>query len=140
MTEVAIKSPNGFRIRHTMLRVRDLEHAVDFYTRLLGMGVMRLRPNSDPDGNVAYVGYGEEAGNHALELIEATANKDSYDLGTGYGHVALAVPDIRGLCEMLAGEGVQFIRPLGPIRPGNPNMLAFIVDPDGYQIELTERL
>lgn len=139
MNDIAIRSPDGFRIRHTMLRVRDLDRSIDFYTRLLGMGVMRRRPNADPDGVVAYLGYGEEDGNHALELLEDADNSEAYDSGTGYGHIALAVPDIYALSEMLEKEGVDFILAPEPIRPGSPNIVAFIRDPDGYEIELTER-
>ncbi len=127
----------GRRIRHTMVRVSDLEKSVDFYTRLLGMEVQRRRDN--PDEQVAYVGYGDESANHALELTCETGHDGPFEMGNGYGHVALGVPDIEGLCATLETAGVEFRKPLGPVRPGSPVHVAFIRDPDGYEIELTER-
>jgi lactoylglutathione lyase len=127
----------GRRIRHTNLRVRDLDKSVDFYTRLLGMEVQRRRDN--PDEQVAYVGYGEESENHALELTFEPARTAPFEIGNCYGHVALGVSDIEGLCAMLETAGVEFRKPLGPVRPGSPVHVAFIHDPDGYEIELTER-
>ena len=125
------------RIRHTMVRVADLDKSVDFYTRLLGMEVQRRRDNADE--RVAYVGYGDENGNHAIELTCEAGNSGPFEMGTGYGHVALGVSDIKGLCAALETAGVEFRKPLGPVRPGSPVHVAFIRDPDGYEIELTER-
>ena len=127
----------GYRIRHTMVRVADLEKSVDFYTRLLGMEVQRRRDN--PDEAVAYVGYGDEDHNHAIELIHEPARDAAFEMGNCYGHVALAVPDLYALCETLEKAGVEFRQAAGPIRPGSANLLAFVRDPDGYEIELTER-
>ncbi len=125
------------RIRHTMVRVGDLDRSIDFYTRLLGMTVQRERNN--PDEAVAYVGYGDEATSHAIELTCEADNRGPFEIGTGYGHVALGVPDIKGLCKTLVAAGVEFRKPLGPVRPGSAVHVAFIRDPDGYEIELTER-
>ena len=125
------------RMRHTMVRVADLDRSIDFYTRLLGMSVQRRREN--PAEQVAYVGYGDEGPHHTIELTCETDHKGPFDHGDGYGHVALGVSDLSGLCEMLEKEGVEFRHPLGPIRPGSPVIVAFIRDPDGYEVELTKR-
>jgi lactoylglutathione lyase len=127
---------NGPRIRHTMLRVADLDGSVDFYTRLLGMRVMRRREN--PKEKVAYVGYGEESAGHALELIQETAPAAAPAMGNRYGHVALYLPDIRATSAALKAAGVPFTMEPGRLRPDNPNLFAFVTDPDGYEIELTE--
>lgn len=127
----------SFRILHTMIRVGNLDKSIDFYTRLLGMRL--LRRSDFPDGRftLAFVGYGDEAGNAVIEL---THNWDtaSYDLGTGFGHIALGVPDIHGTCEQLAAAGAKITRPPGPMKHGT-TVIAFIEDPDGYKIELIER-
>ena len=129
----------GFRIRHTMLRVCDLEKSVDFYTRLLGMGVMRRRADDQRKQTVCYVGYGDEDASHALELVCEHERRDRFEMGNCYGHVALAVPDLRALCEVLAKDGVTITHAPEPVRPGSANLVAFVTDPDGYEIELTER-
>ena len=127
----------SMRIRHTMLRVADLDRSVAFYTQRLGMQVMRLRDN--PKERVAYVGYGDEKSNHALELIDERDSEQPVTHGTGYGHVALAVPDIDGLCDTLKAAGVPFRHDLQPA-PSGRLRIAFILDPDGYEVELTARL
>ena len=131
--------PAGFRIRHTMIRVKDLEKSVAFYTDLLGMSVMRRRVNDDRGETVAYVGYGDEDANHALEIVQEHDQPAQFRHGNTYGHVALAVPDVMGLSEILMKAGVEFSTPPQAVRAGSPNKLAFIKDPDGYEIELTER-
>lgn len=131
--------PAGFHIRHTMIRVRDLETSVAFYTDLLGMTVIRRRVNDDRGETVAYVGYGEEDGNHALEIVQEHDQPAEFRHGNTYGHVALGVPDVMGLSEILTKAGVEFTTPPQAVREGSPNKLAFIKDPDGYEIELTER-
>ncbi len=128
---------DGLRIRHTNLRVADLDRSIEFYTHLLGMSVQRRREN--PDEQVAYVGYGDESEHHALELTFEPARTEPFELGNCYGHVALGVPDIHAMCAMLQKEGVEFRQPLGPVRPGSSVVVAFIKDPDGYEVELTER-
>ena len=92
------------------------------------------------DEQVAYVGYGEESENHALELTFEAARTEPFEMGNCYGHVALGVADIRGLCDKLEKAGVEFSHPLGPVRPGSETVVAFIKDPDGYEVELTERI
>jgi len=126
-----------FRIRHTMLPVSDLERTIDFYTRLLGMDIMRLR---EPAGQrVGYLGYGSEDDAPAFELIQTGAAGDNAEVPTWAGHFALHVSDLYKLCATLKKEGVTFTREPGPNRPGSPDLVAYILDPDGYTIELTER-
>lgn len=104
---------SGFRFLHTMIRVRDLDKSIDFYTRHLGMDV--LRRNDYPEGKftLAFLGYGAEQSNTVIELTHNWDQEDDYDLGTGFGHLAIAVPDIYGVCETMEAEGV-------PI-PANPD-------------------
>ena len=126
-----------FRLLHTMIRVRDLDRSLDFYTRLLGMRL--LRRNEYPDGRftLAFLGYGEESENTVVELTHNWDRKEPYALGEGFGHLALGVPDIYATCERLAAEGVKIPRPPGPMK-FSPTVIAFIEDPDGYKIELIE--
>lgn len=127
----------GFRLLHTMIRVLDLEKSLDFYTRLLGMRLLR---RSDYEGGrftLAFVGYGEEADTAVIELTHNWDQKEPYTIGSGYGHMAVGVPDIYGVCARLAAEGVKIPRPPGPMKHGT-TVIAFIEDPDGYRIELIE--
>ncbi len=128
-----------FRFLHTMIRVRNLDKSIDFYTRLLGMKLLRRRDFPTGKFTLAFVAYGE--GNPGTAEIELTHNWDQtepYDLGTAYGHMAIAVPDITKTCDALAAEGVKIPRPPGPMAHGG-SVIAFIEDPDGYKIELIER-
>lgn len=129
------------RIRHTMLRVKDIEKSIDFYTRLFGMTVFRRRDVKGGKYSVAFLGYGDENSDPAIELTYNWGQDDGYDLGNGYGHIAIGVPDIYGLCEQLEQEGIDIPRPAGPLKHGGPNasVIAFVKDPDGYLIELGER-
>ena len=125
-----------FRIRHTMLPVVSLERSIDFYTRLLGMKVVRRRTNERAD--VGYVGYGEDEAAVNLELIEdLTGNAGKFACGDG--HVAVGVDDLMKLCAILEKEGVRFKKKPYPNRPGSRDITAFIHDPDGHELELTER-
>lgn len=130
---------DDMRIRHTMIRVADLDRSVDFYTRLLGMNEMRRRESPDRGETVAYVGYGDEDSNHALEIVQEHSPPAEYVHGNTYGHVALGVPDVQALSDRLMADGVEFTMKPQPVRPGAPNKMAFCKDPDGYEIELTER-
>lgn len=122
------------RILHTMLRVGDLDASIAFYTEVLGMTL--LRRNDYPEGRftLAFVGYGSEADQAVLEL---THNWDTthYDLGDGYGHIAIEVLDVYKACEQISAAGGKVVRPAGPMKHGS-SILAFVEDPDGYRIEL----
>jgi len=127
-----------FKYLHTMIRVKDLDKSLDFYTRLLGM--KELRKKDFPTGRftLAFVGYGDEADNTVVELTHNWDQDEPYDLGSGFGHLALGVPDIYGTCTALEKEGVSIPRPPGPMKHGG-SVIAFIEDPDGYKIELIEK-
>jgi len=129
------------RIRHTMLRVKNLEKSIDFYTRLFGMTVFRQRDVEGGKYSVAFLGYGDENNDPAIELTYNWDRDDGYDVGDGYGHIAIGVPDIYALCDRLESEGVEIPRPAGPLKHGgqNASVIAFVKDPDGYLIELGER-
>ena len=129
------------RIRHTMLRVKNLDKSLDFYTRLFGMRLFRRKDNEGGKYTVAFVGYGDENTEPAIELTYNWDRDGDYDKGEGFGHIAIGVPDIHGLCEKLEAEGVEIPRPPGPLKHGGPNasIIAFVCDPDGYMIELGER-
>ncbi len=127
-----------FKFLHTMIRVKDLDKSMDFYTRLLGM--KELRRTDFPTGKftLAFVGYGDEVNSTVVELTHNWDQVEPYEIGTGFGHLALGVPDIYGVCENLAKEGVSIPRPPGPMKHGS-SVIAFIEDPDGYKIELVEK-
>ena len=122
---------------HTMLRVGDLDKSIAFYTEVLGM--KELRRNDYPDGKftLAFVGYGDEASNTVLELTY-NWGVDSYEIGTAYGHIAIGVPDVYEACEKMKKSGGKIIRDAGPMNAGK-TIIAFLEDPDGYQIELIGR-
>jgi lactoylglutathione lyase len=126
-------------IRHTMLPVSDMEHTVDFYTRLLGMDVQRIRDVPERKERVRYLGYGDENAGPSLELVESAESRGKTSLAPWTGHIALYVSDCYKLSEKLKAEGVEFISGPAPNRPGGKDIYAFIKDPDGYVIELTER-
>jgi lactoylglutathione lyase len=125
------------RILHTMLRVGDLEKSIGFYTNVLGMKL--LRRNDFPDGKftLAFVGYGDESKEAVLELTY-NWGVDQYEIGTGYGHVALEVEDAYKACEEVQARGGKVTRPAGPMKHGT-TVIAFVEDPDGYKIELIQR-
>ncbi|MBL8691552.1 MAG: lactoylglutathione lyase [Rhodospirillaceae bacterium] len=127
-----------FRMLHTMVRVLDLEKSIDFYTRLLGMGLIRRKDYESGRFTLAFVGYGDESAGAVVELTHNWDQKEPYTIGSGFGHMAIGVPDIYGTCEKLAKEGVKIPRPPGPMKHGG-SVIAFIEDPDGYKIELIER-
>lgn len=128
----------SFQFLHTMIRVFDLEKSLDFYTRHLGMQV--LRKNDYPEGRftLAFVGYGPESSNTVLELTHNWDQAEPYTQGSGFGHLALGVEDIYGTCDALRAEGVKITREPGPMKHGT-TVIAFIEDPDGYKVELIER-
>lgn len=122
------------RLLHTMLRVGNLEQSIEFYTRVLGMKLLRQKDYPDGKFTLAFVGYGDESDHTVIEL---THNWDthSYDLGAGYGHIAIEVDDVYAAVEELQNRGGKVIRPAGPMNAGT-TIIAFVEDPDGYQIEL----
>ena len=128
----------GARMLHTMIRVRDLDKSIDFYTRLLGMTLLRRKDYPTGKFTLAFVGYGDENENTVIELTHNWEQAEPYTLGSGFGHLALGLPDIYAACESLAAEGVKIPRPAGPMAHGG-SVIAFIEDPDGYRIELIER-
>ncbi len=128
----------NYRLLHTMIRVRDLKKSLDFYTRLLGMKLLRRKDYPSGEFTLAFVGYGDEASDAVIELTHNWGQTEPYDLGTGFGHVAIGVPDIHATCDRLAAEGVNIPRPPGPMKHGG-SVIAFIEDPDGYKIELIEK-
>ena len=125
------------RLLHTMLRVGDLERSIEFYTRVLGMQLLRRKDYPDGKFTLAFVGYGDEADNTVIEL---TYNWDtgSYDLGEGYGHIAIEVDDVYQAVAELRSRGGKVIREAGPMNAGT-TIIAFIEDPDGYPVELIGR-
>ena len=125
------------RMLHTMIRVGDLDRSISFYTEVLGMKLLRRKDYPSGKFTLAFVGYGDEADHTVLEL---THNWDtgSYDLGTGYGHIALAVKDAAAACDSIRVKGGNVVREAGPMKHGG-SVIAFVEDPDGYKIELIER-
>jgi lactoylglutathione lyase len=123
---------------HTMVRVRDLDKSIDFYTRLLGMKLLRKTDNEGGRYSLAFVGYGDERDHTVLELTYNWDQAEPYTLGSAFGHFAIGLADIYGACERLAAEGVKIPRAPGPLKFGT-TVIAFIEDPDGYKIELIER-
>jgi len=126
------------RMLHTMLRVRDLDRSLDFYTRLLGMRLLRRKDFPTGEFTLAFVGYGDEDAATVIELTHNWPRKEPYAIGDAYGHIAIGVRDIRAACDRLAAEGVKIPRPPGPMKHGG-SVIAFVEDPDGYKIELIER-
>ena len=124
------------RLLHTMLRVGDLEKSVAFYTDVLGMQLLRRKDYPSGRFTLAFLGYGDEKEHTVLEL---THNWDTerYDLGDGYGHIALGVQDIQATCAGIADRGGRLVREPGPMKHGS-TVIAFLEDPDGYKVELIE--
>ncbi len=128
----------NYRLLHTMIRVRDLDKSLDFYTRLLGMNLLWKKDYPSGEFTLAFVGYGDEENNAVIELTHNWGQREPYDLGTGFGHLAIGVPDIYATCKQLEAEGVAIPRPPGPMKHGG-SVIAFVEDPDGYKIELIEK-
>jgi len=120
-----------------MVRVRDLDASITFYTKFLGMDLLRRTDYEGGRFTLAFVGYGDEASNTVLELTHNWDQDEAYDLGNGFGHVALGVPDIYATCDALRDAGVKIIREPGPMKHGN-TLIAFLEDPDGYKVELIQ--
>jgi lactoylglutathione lyase len=129
------------RILHTMLRVGDLERATDFYTRVLGMRLLRTTDRPEQKYTLAFVGYGDETQGAVLELTY-NYGVGAYDIGTGFGHLAIAVDDAAATCAAVRAGAASFggavTREAGPVK-GGTTVIAFVQDPDGYKIELIQR-
>jgi lactoylglutathione lyase len=120
-----------------MLRVGDLQRAIDFYTKVLGMKLLRTTERPEQKYSLAFVGYGSNPGHAELEL---TYNHGvaSYEMGSAYGHIALGVPDVYAACDKIRAAGGNITREPGPVKGGD-TVIAFVTDPDGYKIELIQR-
>jgi lactoylglutathione lyase len=125
------------RILHTMLRVGDLQRSVDFYTNVLGMKLLRTTDRPEQKYTLAFVGYGTNPEHAEIELTY-NYGVDHYELGTAFGHIALAVPDVYQACERIRAAGGNVTREPGPVK-GGTTVIAFVTDPDGYKIELIQR-
>lgn len=125
------------RILHTMLRVGDLQRSVNFYTQVMDMQLLRTTDRPEQKYSLAFVGYGDETSGAVLELTY-NYGVDHYDLGAGFGHIAIAVPDAYAACERIRAAGGTVTREAGPVK-GGTTVIAFVQDPDGYKLELIER-
>ena len=125
------------RILHTMLRVSNLQRAIDFYTQVMGMQLLRTTDRPEQKYSLAFLGYGSNPDHAELELTY-NYGVEQYELGTAYGHIAIEVPSAQAACEKIAAAGGQVTRQAGPVQGGR-TLIAFVVDPDGYKIELIER-
>ncbi|HUP30507.1 MAG TPA: lactoylglutathione lyase [Usitatibacter sp.] len=125
------------RLLHTMIRVGDLPRSIEFYTGVLGMKLLRQKEYPDGRFTLAFVGYGDESDHSVIELTHNWDTK-SYDLGTGFGHLAVAVPDAYKACDAVRAKGGKVTREAGPMKHGT-TVIAFVEDPDGYKIEFIQR-
>ena len=125
------------KILHTMLRVGDLQRSIDFYTKMMGMSLLRSTERPEQKYSLAFVGYGDESQGAVLELTY-NHGVHSYELGDAFGHVAIAVDDAAVACERIRASGGKVTREAGPVK-GGTTVIAFVQDPDGYKIELIER-
>ena len=126
------------KLLHTMLRVGNLQRAIDFYTRVLGMQLLRTSDNPEYQYTLAFVGFGSNPDHAEIELTY-NWGVEHYDLGTAYGHIALGVEDVAATCERIRAAGGTITREAGPVK-GGTIIIAFVTDPDGYKIELIQRL
>lgn len=128
------------RLLHTMLRVGNLQRSIDFYTQVLGMTLLRTTDRPEQQYTLAFVGYGRNPEHAELELTY-NYGVDHYELGTAYGHIAIAVPDVAATCQAVRAKaaelGGSITREAGPVKGGS-TVIAFITDPDGYKVELIQ--
>ena len=125
------------RILHTMIRTGDLDRSIDFYTKVMGMKLLRRHDYPEGKFTLAFLGYGEESEQSVLELT-CNWGVERYDIGTGYGHVAIEVEDVYAACEGIRKQGGKVVREAGAMNGGR-TVIAFVSDPDGYLIELIGR-
>ena len=130
-------TPTQARMLHTMLRVHDLDKSIDYYTKLLGMKLLRKREVPEGKYTLAFVGYGDEENSTVIELTHNWGH-EPYNLGDGFGHLAVGVPNVAAACEAVRSAGGKVTREAGPVKFGT-TIIAFVEDPDGYKIELIER-
>lgn len=124
------------RILHTMIRVGDLDRSIDFYTRALGMQLLRRKDYPDGEFTLAFLGYGPESEETVLELTH-NYGVEKYEHGNAFGHIALGTDDIEADCRKIAEAGGRIVRPPGPMKHGK-TVIAFVEDPDGYKVELIQ--
>ena len=122
------------RLLHTMLRVGNLKKSIAFYTEVMGMTLIRQHDYPDGKFTLAFLGYGDEKSNTVLELTH-NWDTESYELGSGFGHLAIEVPDVYAACDRIRTAGGKIVREPGPMLHGS-TILAFVEDPDGYKLEL----
>lgn len=122
------------RLLHTMLRTGNLQRSIDFYTGILGMQLLRQKDYPDGEFTLAFIGYGDESDNTVIELTY-NWGVDQYDLGSGYGHIAIEVEDVYKATDDIRARGGKILRDAGPMNAGT-TIIAFVEDPDGYPIEL----
>ncbi len=125
------------RLLHTMLRVGDMQRSINFYTKVMGMTLLRTTDRPDQKYTLAFLGYGSNPDHAEIELTY-NYGVDHYDLGSAYGHIAIGVQDAAATCAAVKESGGNVTREAGPVKGGN-TVIAFIQDPDGYKIELIER-
>jgi lactoylglutathione lyase len=125
------------RMLHTMLRVGDMQRSVNFYTKVLGMKLLRTTDRPEQKYSLAFVGYDDEERSAVLELTY-NYGVERYELGTAFGHIAIGVPDVAKACERVRAGGGKVTREPGPVK-GGTSVIAFVEDPDGYKIEFIER-
>ena len=124
------------RLLHTMIRVGDLEKSLQFYTEIFGMKLLRRKEYPEGKFTLAFVGYGDESENTVIELTH-NWDTDSYEIGNGFGHLAIGVEDAYKACEEIKSKGGQVVREAGPMKHGT-TVIAFVKDPDGYMVELIQ--
>ena len=125
------------RLLHTMLRVGDMGRAIEFYTKVLGMTLLRKHDNEEYQYTLAFIGYQPESKGAVLELTYNWGTSE-YDLGSAYGHIAIEVDNAAEACERIRNHGGNVVREAGPVK-GGTTVIAFVEDPDGYKIELIEK-
>jgi lactoylglutathione lyase len=125
------------RLLHTMLRVGDLQRSIDFYTKVMGMTLLRTTERPEQKYSLAFVGYGTNPEHAEIELTY-NHGVDSYEIGSAYGHIAIGVEDAYAACDKIKAGGGQVTREAGPVK-GGTTVIAFVTDPDGYKIELIQR-
>ncbi|MEJ8678223.1 lactoylglutathione lyase [Plesiomonas shigelloides] len=124
------------RILHTMLRVGDMQRSIEFYTKVLGMKLLRTSDNEEYKYSLAFVGFGDESSGAVIELTYNWGVSE-YEMGTAFGHIALGVDDVAATCDAIKQAGGKVVREAGPVKGGS-TIIAFVEDPDGYKIELIQ--